>query len=130
MVQNRDYDQPIYLSFIILLVIFIILLIYDLILNKKTLVPGAKYYIVITLYMFFHAIFRIYAVLFFTLSYYGIFISLYYIKIFPYPDGNTQTIDPFLHNKVEIYTPEDKVWKANYKILKGTKCPAILTENL
>ena len=106
-----DYDQPIYLSFIILLVIFIILLIYDLILNKKTLVPGVKYYIVITLYMFFHAIFRIYAVLFFTLSYYGIFISFYYIKIFPYPDGNTQILDPFLDNKVEIYTPEDKVWK-------------------
>ena len=51
------------------------------------------------------------AVLFFTLSYYGIFISFYYIKIFPYPDGNTQILDPFLDNKVEIFTPEDKVWK-------------------
>ncbi len=26
--------------------------------------------------------------------------------------------------------PEDHVWKANYKVLRGTNCPAILTENL
>jgi N-acetylmuramoyl-L-alanine amidase len=26
--------------------------------------------------------------------------------------------------------PEDRVWKANYKVLRSTNCPAILTENL
>ena len=26
--------------------------------------------------------------------------------------------------------PADKVWKANYKVLKDTKCPAMLSENL
>jgi len=26
--------------------------------------------------------------------------------------------------------PVDKVWKANYKVLRSTNCPAILTENL
>lgn len=26
--------------------------------------------------------------------------------------------------------PADRVWKANYKVLRDTKCPAILTENL
>lgn len=26
--------------------------------------------------------------------------------------------------------PEDRVWKANYKVLKSTNCPAMLTENL
>ena len=26
--------------------------------------------------------------------------------------------------------PEDHVWKANYKVLRSTNCPAILTENL
>ena len=57
-----DYDLPIYLSFLILLLIFISLLIFDLKLNKKTIISGVKYYIITILYIFFHIIFRIYAI--------------------------------------------------------------------
>ena len=107
-----DYDQPIYLSFLILMVIFFVLLIFDLILNKKIIMPNAKYYILISLYMIYHVIFRIYTVLFLILSYYGVFVSFINTKIISDPDDNGSFyVDPFLDNSVKIYNSEDKLWK-------------------
>ena len=75
-----DYDQPIYLSFLIFMIIFITLLIFDLIVKIKTLSSGVKYYIAISLYMIYQVIFKIYILLFLILSIYGISISIYKYK--------------------------------------------------
>ena len=106
-----DYDLPIYLSFLILLLIFISLLIFDLKLNKKTIISGVKYYIITILYIFFHIIFRIYTILFFILTYYGIFVSIDYLKFFPNFNDKRNITDPYFDNTVLIYTLEDKLWK-------------------
>ena len=109
-----EYDQPIYLSFLIFMIIFISLCIFDLTLNKKILTPNVKYYIVVSFYLIYHVIFRIYAVLFFILFNYGILVSFYYNKIFLNPsDKENLVIDPFINDddSTLIFSPEDKLWK-------------------
>ena len=107
-----DYDQPIYLSFIILLAIFIILLIFDLILNKKTLTSGIEYYTIISLYMIYWVIFRIYTILFFILIYYGLIVCLSYPNTVDESDEDDSTIrDPFFDSDVIILFQEEKLWK-------------------
>jgi len=59
----ENYNNPILLSFLIIMLLFILLLILDLCINKATLVIGIKYYIVLILYMIFYFIFRIYIIL-------------------------------------------------------------------
>ena len=107
-----DYDNSIYLSFIILLGIFIILLIYDLIINKKTLTSGVKYYVAICLYMIYWVIFRIYTILFLILMYYGMFVSLAYPNtVYDGDDEDLIIPDPFFDNSVIILFEEEKLWK-------------------
>ena len=109
-----EYDQPIYLSFLIFMIIFISLCIFDLTLNKKILTPNVKYYIVVSFYLIYHVIFRIYAVLFFILFNYGILVSFYYNKIFlNSSDKENLVIDPFMNDddSTLIFSPEDKLWK-------------------
>lgn len=105
-----DFDQPIYLSFIILMIIFIILLIIDLRINKKTNISGVKYYIIIIFYMIYYVVFRIYIILFLALSFYGIIITMFH------PSTNYDSIigvdkDPFLSRDKEILFPWEKLWK-------------------
>jgi len=52
-------DQPIYLSFLIFMVIFIALLIFDLIVKIKTLPSGVRYYIAISFYMIYQVIYAL-----------------------------------------------------------------------
>ena len=72
-----NYDIPILFSFLIVIVLFIILLIFDLCINKATLIIGLKYYIVLSLYMIFYFIFRIYIMLLFGLFIYSVIVSFY-----------------------------------------------------
>ena len=107
-----DYDQPIYLGFLILMIIFIALCIFDLALNKKAITPGVRYYLALSFYMIFHVIFRIFTPLFLILSGYGIFVSLLYPSTYSDPDDTTSYInDPFLDSSVIIIFPEEKLWK-------------------
>ena len=101
------------MSFIILLAIFIILLIFDLLLNKKTLTPGIKYYTAISLYMIYWVIFRIYTILFLILMYYGLFICMSYPNTVDveYDDVDMMPSDPFLDHSVIILFEEEKLWK-------------------
>ena len=106
-----DYDQPIYLSFLILMVIFIALLIFDLIVKIKTLPSGVRYYIAISFYMIYQVIFKIYCLLFLILSIYGIFVSFLYPSTYSDPDNDKYVNDPFLDKSVIIIFPEEKLWK-------------------
>ena len=105
-----NYDQPIYLSFIILMIIFIILLIFDLKTNKKTNISGVKYYLILIFYMFYYVIFRVYIILFLALSIYGIIITM----LHPSTDYNSNIgteADPFLNGDKDILFPWEKLWK-------------------
>ena len=104
-----DYDRPIFLSFIILLLIFIIFLIFDLAIKKSTLVPGVKYYIIIIFYMIYYIIFRIYVILFLILTYYGMYVCFYY-PIIEEAENREGAFDPFFVSR-EIYFPEEQTWK-------------------
>ena len=106
-----DYDQPIYLSFLIFMVIFIALLIFDLIVKIKTLPSGVRYYIAISFYMIYQVIFKIYCLLFLILSIYGIFVSFLYPSTYSDPDNDKYVNDPFLDKSVIIIFPEEKLWK-------------------
>ena len=106
-----NYDQPIYLSFLILMILFIALLIFDLSVKVKTLPSGVKYYIAISLYMIYHIIFKIYIVLFLILSFYGIFVCFFYPSTYSDPYYDEKPNDPFLDNSVIIIFPEEKLWK-------------------
>jgi hypothetical protein len=83
-----DYDQPIFLSFAIIIFLFILLLIFDLIIKMKTILPGVKYYIAISCYMIFNVIFKIYISLFFILYLYGIYVISFYPSTYTNPDNN------------------------------------------
>ena len=49
--------------------------------------------------------------LFFILTYYGIFVSIDYLKFFPNFNDKRNITDPYFDNTVVIYTLEDKLWK-------------------
>ncbi len=106
-----DYDQPIYLSFLILMVIFIALLIFDLIVKINTLSSGVKYYIGISFYMIYHVVFKIYCILFLILSNYGILVCFFYPSTYKNSINDEYVIDPFLDNSVNIIFPEEQLWK-------------------
>ena len=106
-----DYDQPIFLSFAIIIFLFILLLIFDLIIKMKTILPGVKYYIAISFYMIFNVIFKIYIVLFLILYLYGIYVCAFYPSTYTNPDNNEKARDPFSDNKVIIIYPEEQLWK-------------------
>ena len=106
-----DYDQPIFLSFAIFIFLFIVLLIFDLIIKMKTILPGVKYYITISLYMIFNVIFKIYIVLFLILYLYGIYVCAFYPSTYTNPDNNEKARDPFSDKKVIIIYPEEQLWK-------------------
>ena len=103
-----DYDRPIILSFIIILLIFIIFLIFDLATKKKTLTSGVKYYIIVSVYMLYYVLLRIYAILIFILLFYGVFVSFLHPTTVHDDDGTIR--DPFFGGG-EIYFPEEKEWK-------------------
>ena len=88
-----DYDRPIILSFIIILLIFIIFLIFDLATKKKTLTSGVKYYIIVSVYMLYYVLLRIYAVLIFILLFYGAFVCFFHPTTVH--DNAETIIDPF-----------------------------------
>jgi hypothetical protein len=106
-----DYDQPIYLTFLIFMVIFIGLLIFDLIVKIKTISSGVKYYIAISLYMIYQVIFKIYIILFLILSIYGILVSLLYPSTYSDSDNNLYVKDPFFDSSVKIIFNEEQLWK-------------------
>ena len=93
-----DYDFPIYLSFLIILIIFIVALILDIICTKKSFGPGVKYYLIITYYIFFYYLVRIYIILFLILSFYSFIVTI----SFPTTEKNYS---------LEFYNEEEKLWE-------------------
>ena len=93
-----DYDFPIYLSFLIILIIFIVALTLDLICTKKAFGPGVKYYMIITYYLFFYFVVRIYIILFLILTIYS------FIVLLSFPTTQKNYL-------LEFYNEEEKLWE-------------------
>ena len=101
------YDKPIYLSFLIIMIVFIILLIFDLIVKRRTILSCILYYyIMITFYIIYYIIFRIYVILFLAISIYGAYVCVIH------PTTAKETVkDPFFSKKEVILLPWEQLWK-------------------
>ena len=106
-----NYDSKIYLSFLFFLGIFILFLIYSIIMVKKNLQPGINYYIIITCYMFYCMLFRIYMIIFWMLFLYSIIVTFYQIRVYGFVGILEFLNDPFFNRSLEIGFPEQQLWK-------------------
>ena len=101
------YDKPIYFSFIIIMVVFIILLIADLVIKRKTMISCIAYYnIIITFYIIYFVIFRIYVILFLSITFYGVYVCMLHPNI-----SEESAPDPFFNTNEEILFPWEQLWK-------------------
>ena len=100
--EISNYDLPLYISFLVILIFFILALILDLATKKNT--PTVPYYIVVSYYIFFFFITYVYMILFFVLTVCSILVSL---KI----KSTENNSDPFFDKTAEIYFEEEKLWK-------------------
>ena len=96
-----NYDIPILLSFLIIMVLFIILLIVDLCIDKANLIIGIQYYILLVFYMIYHFIFIIYYILLLALFALSTIVSFYAPNI---SDVSSKFIDPFFFPQNEDIT--------------------------
>lgn len=100
-----NYDLPLYISFFVILIFFILALILDLATKKNT--PTVPYYMVVSYYIFFNFITKVYMILFLFLSIYSILVSYIAVSTENYYDVK----DPFLDKTADIYFEEEKLWK-------------------
>jgi len=106
-----NYDIPILLSFLIIMVLFIILLIVDLCIDKTNLIIGIKYYIIFALYMIYQFIFIIYIILILFLFILSTLVS-FYAPNTSYIDDSSIFRDPFFFPQNEDITNSITVfWK-------------------
>ena len=101
-----NYDQPLYLSFLIFIFIFIVFLIFDSKNNKEELISSIKYYIIIIFYILYYIIIRLYIFLFLFIAFYGFIVSW----VSPRHGYEEGILEPSISVEGKR-VPLDKLWK-------------------
>ena len=96
---------------------------------KNNLQPGINYYIIITCYMFYYVLFRIYIFLFWILFSYSMFVTFFQTHVYNFTGILTFLDDPFFNPNLEIKLPEKKLWK-DKRIYAIIFCGITLTYNI